>query len=125
MWIKVVCNYIFFLFHTVRYSGWAVSRGGLVLRHSTAHFPLNSVRWRNSTPFIISAPERRNENIIHFISSSRNRIFNLSRLQAHACTTAPRLSLVTYFILRFISNALYCKHIFCNTSFHINSIQLL
>ena len=38
------------------------------------------VEWRNSTPRFASTPERRHENVKYFISSSGNRIHNLSRL---------------------------------------------
>ena len=61
------------------------------LRPLTFHRILEAlcVEWRNSKPRFASILERRTENIKYLISSSGNRIHNLSCWQSHACAPSP------------------------------------
>ena len=84
-----------------------VGREGLVLRHSAYHFLPNSgdilsgvSQRRASAPHLDT--KWRNENINYFISSSGNRIYNLSRLQSHASTPSPRLASKDILVIIFI-----------------------
>ena len=78
----------FFFNFTLYLARRRVGRESLVLRHyaPTFHRILEAlrVRWRNSTPHFAFR---------HYSGEMKDRIQNLSRLQSHACPSAPRQAL--------------------------------
>ena len=87
-----------------------------MLKHSVSHFLPNSRDIACSVAELKTAlsPERSNENIKYFISSSGNRSHNLLRSQSCACGAVSRLTSALYILIK-----TYTKTTFKKTLFHL------